>query len=72
VAKNILKFDKKVYWDRRRKGMHGQIHPPDSPEARYDARKAFSKIREDQFKQLEKGIPDERKNRKSSKKSLQS
>lgn len=49
--KNILAFDKEIYWERRRQGLHGQIHPFNSKEQRYDnrvmAKKQLADLRKD-------------------------
>lgn len=50
--KDPLKFDKKVYWDRRRKGLHGQIHEYGSKEQRYDERHMMKKMRADTMKKI--------------------
>lgn len=63
-------FDKKTYWDRRSKGLHGHIHPLDSKEARYDTRVVMEKMRADALFNMKKGKINERKNRKSAKKGV--
>jgi hypothetical protein len=57
---DIYKFNKEVYRDRRNKGYTGQVHPPGSPQQRYDTRKMYRQMRED----LKKG-KHESKNHKT-------
>lgn len=59
MAKDPLKFDKKVYRDRRKKGLHGQIHPYGSKEQRYDERHMMRKMRADKLKKIQEA-DDER------------
>jgi hypothetical protein len=39
IAMMTMKFDKKVYWDRRKKGYRGQINHPGTKEFEYEQRK---------------------------------
>lgn len=52
-------FDKKLYWKRRKKGLHGQVPAPGSKEHRYDIRVA---LRNEQAK-LRKGIHERKKSK---------
>lgn len=63
------KFDKKLYWERRRLGLHGTVHPPHSKEQRYDMRVMAKKMRADQLEKWRKN--GERKKRQSAKEGVQ-
>lgn len=67
---NPWKFNKETYRDRRKKGYHGQVPAPGSPEHRHDARKMIRKMNADNMERLKKGLPDERKKRKSTSKGV--
>lgn len=58
--KNPWKFDKKVYWDRRKKGLAGQVPALGSLQHRRDARKMARLEQATQLNMLMKGRHSER------------
>lgn len=56
-----FKFDKDLYWKRKKQGLHGTVHPPGSKEQKYDMRVIAKK----QMRDLVKKGTNERKKRKS-------
>lgn len=66
--KDILKFDKKSYWERRKKGLRGQVPGFGSKEQRKDNRIMANRQMADQLAKLRS--KSERTNRKSTKKSV--
>jgi len=59
-----MTFDKSIYWDRRNKGLHGQIHEWGSKEQRYDNRVMDKKQLADTLKAM-KGKKNEPKKSKA-------
>lgn len=53
-----MTFDKKQYWSRRKKGLHGQIHPVGNKENRYDLRVILRTVKKDRLDKLRKGEND--------------
>lgn len=52
---NPFKFNKEAYWERRKKGLTGTVHPIGSKESRYDLRHAMKRIHQDEMARLRKG-----------------
>lgn len=63
-----MSFSKLAYWDRRKKGLRGQI-PMTDEERLVDSKIMGKKMQKDYLKKLRKGT-DERTKRKGTKKSV--